>query len=114
MFNIFTLSCRKRRRKKEEEKRKKKTRGNRESQNEKKEKGKKLCGKSERKIRENSGFGGFGRGKGIIGKEKIGFCLHSEKENHADANMTIIMVTHDRNVAKLADRMVELKDGHLA
>ena len=36
------------------------------------------------------------------------------REFHADANMTIIMVTHDRNVAKLADRMVELKDGHLA
>ena len=36
------------------------------------------------------------------------------REFHADANMTIVMVTHDRNVAKLADRMVELKDGHLA
>lgn len=36
------------------------------------------------------------------------------KEFHSDANMTIIMVTHDRSVAKLADRMVELKDGLLA
>ena len=36
------------------------------------------------------------------------------KEFHADANMTIIMVTHDLNVARLADRMVELKDGRLA
>ena len=36
------------------------------------------------------------------------------REFHAEANMTTIMVTHDRNVAKLADRMVELKDGHLA
>ena len=36
------------------------------------------------------------------------------KEFHSDANMTIVMVTHDRSVAKLADRMVELKDGLLA
>jgi len=36
------------------------------------------------------------------------------KEFHAEGNMTIVMVTHDLNVAKLADRMVELKDGHLA
>lgn len=36
------------------------------------------------------------------------------KEFHADADMTIVMVTHDRNVAGLADRMVELKDGRLA
>ena len=36
------------------------------------------------------------------------------KEFHAESNMTIIMVTHDRNVANLADRTVELKDGHLA
>lgn len=36
------------------------------------------------------------------------------KEFHAEGNMTIVMVTHDLNVAKLADRMVELKDGRLA
>ena len=36
------------------------------------------------------------------------------KEFHAEGNMTIVMVTHDLNVAKLADRMVELKDGLLA
>ena len=36
------------------------------------------------------------------------------KEFHAEGKMTIVMVTHDLNVAKLADRMVELKDGHLA
>ena len=36
------------------------------------------------------------------------------KEFHSDANMTVIMVTHDLNVARLADRMVELKDGRLA
>ncbi|MBO4647785.1 MAG: ABC transporter ATP-binding protein [Lentisphaeria bacterium] len=35
------------------------------------------------------------------------------KEFHADADMTIVMVTHDRSVANLADRMVELKDGRL-
>ena len=36
------------------------------------------------------------------------------KEFHAEGRMTIVMVTHDLNVAKLADRMVELKDGRLA
>ncbi len=36
------------------------------------------------------------------------------KEFHAEGKMTIVMVTHDLNVAKLADRMVELKDGLLA
>ena len=36
------------------------------------------------------------------------------KEFHAEGKMTIVMVTHDLNVAKLADRMVELKDGRLA
>ncbi|MBQ9336207.1 MAG: ABC transporter ATP-binding protein [Lentisphaeria bacterium] len=36
------------------------------------------------------------------------------KEFHAEGNMTIIMVTHDRSVAALADRTVELKDGRLA
>ena len=36
------------------------------------------------------------------------------KEFHADASMTIVMVTHDRSVANLADRTVELKDGRLA
>ena len=35
------------------------------------------------------------------------------KEIHADG-MTIVMVTHDRYVAGLADRTVELKDGLLA
>ena len=35
------------------------------------------------------------------------------KEFHADAEMTIVMVTHDRSVANLADRTVELKDGLL-
>jgi len=35
------------------------------------------------------------------------------KEFHADAEMTIVMVTHDRTVANLADRTVELKDGLL-
>ena len=32
---------------------------------------------------------------------------------HTDEKTTIIMVTHDRNVAALADRSVELKDGFL-
>ena len=36
------------------------------------------------------------------------------KEFHAEGKMTIVMVTHDLNVAKLSDRMVELKDGRLA
>ena len=36
------------------------------------------------------------------------------KEFHAEGKMTIVMVTHDLNVAKLADRMVELRDGRLA
>lgn len=35
------------------------------------------------------------------------------KEFHAEANMTIVMVTHDRTVANLAGRTVELKDGLL-
>ena len=35
------------------------------------------------------------------------------KEFHQDAEMTIVMVTHDRTVANLADRTVELKDGLL-
>ena len=35
------------------------------------------------------------------------------REFHADGNMTIVMVTHDRHVADLADRTVELKDGLL-
>ncbi len=32
---------------------------------------------------------------------------------HIEAKTTIVMVTHDRNVAALADRSVELKDGFL-
>ena len=36
------------------------------------------------------------------------------KEFHAEGKMTILMVTHDRSVAALADRTVELKDGRLA
>jgi len=32
---------------------------------------------------------------------------------HTEAKTTIVMVTHDRNVAALADRSVELKDGFL-
>jgi len=35
------------------------------------------------------------------------------KEFHAEKKMTIVMVTHDRSVADLADRTVELKDGLL-
>ena len=35
------------------------------------------------------------------------------KEFHAEGKMTILMVTHDRSVAALADRTVELKDGRL-
>ncbi len=35
------------------------------------------------------------------------------KEFHRDGSMTIVMVTHDRTVAALADRTVELKDGLL-
>ncbi len=35
------------------------------------------------------------------------------KEFHAEKKMTIVMVTHDRSVADLADRTVELKDGKL-
>ena len=36
------------------------------------------------------------------------------KEFHSEGKMTIVMVTHDRSVASLADRTVELKDGLLA
>lgn len=35
------------------------------------------------------------------------------KEFHAEGHMAVVMVTHDRNVANLADRAVELKDGLL-
>ena len=35
------------------------------------------------------------------------------KEFHAEKSMTIVMVTHDRSVAALADRTVELRDGRL-
>ena len=35
------------------------------------------------------------------------------KEFHAERSMTIVMVTHDRSVAALADRTVELRDGRL-
>ena len=35
------------------------------------------------------------------------------KEFHAEKKMTIVMVTHDRSVADLADRTVELRDGRL-
>lgn len=35
------------------------------------------------------------------------------KEFHAEGKMTIVMVTHDRTIANIADRAVELKDGSL-
>ena len=35
------------------------------------------------------------------------------KEFHSERKMSIVMVTHDRSIAKLADRTVELKDGLL-
>ena len=35
--------------------------------------------------------------------------LHSAENN----NHTIIMVTHDRKIAALADRIIELKDGRI-
>ncbi len=42
-----------------------------------------------------------------------GGILEIFQELHADACVTILMVTHDKFVAGLADRIVELKDGML-
>jgi ABC-type lipoprotein export system ATPase subunit len=33
---------------------------------------------------------------------------------HRDSGQTILMVTHDRTLAREADRVLLLKDGHLA
>lgn len=32
---------------------------------------------------------------------------------HREENVTLIMVTHDMNVAKLADRIIEVLDGKI-
>ena len=32
---------------------------------------------------------------------------------HKEKNVTLIMVTHDMNVAKLADRVIEVLDGKI-
>ncbi len=45
-------------------------------------------------------------GKGIL---QIFQDLHNSEEH----NHTIIMVTHDRKIAELADRIIELKDGKI-
>lgn len=42
-----------------------------------------------------------------------GGILELFKEFHSEQKMSIVMVTHDRSIAGLADRTVELKDGKL-
>lgn len=43
-----------------------------------------------------------------------GGILEIFKTIHAEGTATILMVTHDRNVAALADRVIELSDGFIA
>ena len=35
------------------------------------------------------------------------------KKFHKEEGLTVVVVTHDRNIAKHADRIVEIKDGKL-
>ena len=39
--------------------------------------------------------------------------LQRLKELHEEENVTLIMVTHDMNVASLADRTIEVLDGQV-
>jgi putative ABC transport system ATP-binding protein len=39
--------------------------------------------------------------------------LQRLKELHVEENVTLIMVTHDMNVASLADRTIEVLDGQI-
>ena len=49
---------------------------------------------------------------GNLDSQSGGDILSIFKELHEENN-TIIMVTHDRNIAKIADRIITIKDGEV-
>ncbi len=50
---------------------------------------------------------------GNLDSKTGGFILEFLKKMHDDDGKTIIMVTHDHNLAKFADRVIYLKDGEI-